>query len=225
VKTPNEVRVLSINDISGAMESCLINSEELLEEAHVLEKIGHQARAYFLCHTACEELAKFFILDIAGRRTAQNNPPNWRRFWQRLRSHESKLAQVEVRARVRPNAEPDSDEKLIEAGLDMLSIAGTAPRNMGLYVELDLSGDFRKPSAIDWSEPYKAITALVRHLIFAAKEIGTSSDEIRKALQSGPTDQGREHAKNTMVHILGQMRSSGMTEDDVFELLKKNFRS
>ena len=90
-------KTLSIKDISLGMRACAQNANELIQEATLLVTSGHNARAFFIYYTACEELAKFSIFEAAGKRLAQGDPPNWKRFWQRLRSHDSKLAHIEIR--------------------------------------------------------------------------------------------------------------------------------
>ena len=73
---------------------------ELLDEASILLKANRQARAFTLIDSAAEELAKFFIFEIAGKRVANGNPPNWKRFWHRVRNnHDAKIAQIEIRSK------------------------------------------------------------------------------------------------------------------------------
>src|SRR4051812_46208785 len=89
---------------------------------------------------------------MAAKRVAQSNPPNWKRFWNRIRSHESKIAQAEVRLQyILSLAAEELDDDLAMPGMSILFDRGLLPRNASLYVEPGPDGAFRKPSDIDWS--------------------------------------------------------------------------
>jgi AbiV family abortive infection protein len=195
MKQSSQPQSLSIEEIALAMAACITNAGELIDESDLLARANHRARAYFLYHAACEELAKFFMFDIAGRRVVHGDSPNWRRFWQRLRNHDSKLAQIEVRNRFAPSPAPDESQELIEAGLQLLFTYGTLPRNTSLYVELGPSGTFRKPSDIDWELGLPAIKAIALRLDHIAKQIGISVDSIKAALQQPPTEKTLDHPR------------------------------
>ena len=78
------------------MIACRENARELIADADILTEHGRDARAYALLHTACEELGKFTVLEIGAKGLIAGRAPNWKRFWQRIRSHDSKSAQLEV---------------------------------------------------------------------------------------------------------------------------------
>ncbi|KIU46022.1 MULTISPECIES: AbiV family abortive infection protein [Bradyrhizobium] len=224
MNTASKDQALSIAEISAAMESCLANSQELLEEATLLVKAGHTARAFFLYYTASEELAKFFIFEAVGKRIALGNPPNWRRFWQRLRSHDSKLAHIEVRARIPLRDEKLENHELALSGLDLLSNFGALPRNATLYVDLDPNQSFRKPSDIDWTVALSSIEALARHLLRSAKQAGDSADAIVGTIQQAPSEASKKHASSTLEHIVASLKARGIERDELLKMLDKYFR-
>jgi AbiV family abortive infection protein len=217
-------QALSIEAISIAMGACLANSQELVEEATLLAEAGHRARAFFLYHTACEELAKFFIFEAAGKRTAQGNPPNWKRFWQRLRSHDSKLAHIEIRTRVPAGNEMPEVHELVLSGLDLLFNYGALPRNTSLYVDLDPNHTFRKPADIDWDFALPSLEALARNLVYSAKQIGDSTEAIANAIRQEPSDGRREHALNTFTHVVARLKAAGVEKDEALRRLEKYLR-
>ncbi|MCC8957268.1 AbiV family abortive infection protein [Bradyrhizobium sp. Pear77] len=217
-------QALSIAEISTAMGACLANSQELLEEAALLVEAGHTARAFFLYYTASEELAKFFIFEAAGKRVALGDPPNWRRFWQRFRSHDSKLAHIEVRARIPLRDEKPEDHELALTGLDLLSSYGALPRNTTLYVDLDPNHLFRKPSDIDWTFALPSIEALARHLLHSAKQGGDSPDAIARAIQQEPSETSKKHALRTLEHAVVRLKASGIEKDELLKRLDKFLR-
>jgi AbiV family abortive infection protein len=52
------VRELSVEELLDGYREALANAGELLDEAELLLENEHYARAYFLAHIACEEMAK-----------------------------------------------------------------------------------------------------------------------------------------------------------------------
>lgn len=214
------VRTLSIVEVSVAMRACAQNAEELIQEATLLVTSGHSARAFFIYHTACEELAKFLIFEGAGKRIAQGDIPNWKRFWQRLRSHDSKLAHIEIRTRVPVKAEASEDSVLIRGALDLFLNYGALPRNTCLYVDLDPGGAFRRPSEIDWGVILPSLKALAEHLLRTARESGERPEEIERALHQPPNDKMREQVLHIMTNVIEQMKASGMSKDEVLKRLQ-----
>lgn len=175
-------------------------------------------------YTASEELAKFFIFEAAGKRIALGNPPNWLRFWQRLRSHNSKLAHIEVRARIPLRDEKLEDHELALSGLDLLSNYGALPRNATLYVDLDPNHLFRKPSDIDWTFALPSIEALARHLLRSAKRAGDSPEAIASAIEQQPSEESKQHALSTLEHIVVRLKASGMGKEELLKRLDKYLR-
>jgi AbiV family abortive infection protein len=56
----------NLAEIARGMVACGSNALELIEESSTISAGSHFARAYFLLHTACEELTKFSILELEG---------------------------------------------------------------------------------------------------------------------------------------------------------------
>ena len=202
------------------MKACAQNAEELIQEATPLVTSGHSARAFFIYYTACEELAKFSIFEVVGKQIAQGTSPNWKRFWQRLRSHDSKLAHLEIRTRVPMEAEASEEFGLIRAALDLFVNYGALPRNTCLYVDLDPDGAFRRPSDIDWQVPLPSLRALAHHLLRAARESGETLAEIERALHQPPTDNQREQILQVLANVIEQMKTSGMPKDQILGRLQ-----
>jgi AbiV family abortive infection protein len=88
------VRELSVEELLDGCRESLANASELLDEAELLLENEHYARAYFLAHIACEEMAKSPILNRAACELALELPPDWRKLDKRLRDHRGKIRKV-----------------------------------------------------------------------------------------------------------------------------------
>lgn len=174
---------LSIPHLARGMVACRSNARELLQECDLLLSLGHQARAYALLHTACEELAKFSILEIAGKRLAQENPPQWKRFWQRFRSHDSKIAQLNVQLLCLVAESKDVAASEIVKSADVLFNYGLIIRNSALYVDIGPDGNFRRPSDIDFSVPFPTFRVAAKMALEAADRRGDSIELVERSLQ------------------------------------------
>jgi AbiV family abortive infection protein len=213
-------RSLSVAEIAEAMEACRANARELLEEADILLEACRKARSYTLVHTAFEELAKFFILALAGKRVAQGNSPNWKRFWQRLRNHDSKIAQAEVQLfNIMTENGPHGDQNMAQQ--NVLLAYGLVPRNASLYVELAPNGRFRKPSDVDWSVGIAAMKDTTARLLRAADEVGSSYGGIESHLRGPNSDRDKERVIKTLQHAIEGLREAGMTEESASGQLEK----
>jgi AbiV family abortive infection protein len=209
-----EHRPLSVTDIVTAMQACRANARELIEEAELLSEAGRQARAYTLSHTACEELAKFFIFEGAGKRLAQRNQPNWKRFRQRLRGHDSKLAQASVRLRYIMSLSPEDQDESVLSALQLLAL-GLGPRNSSMYVDVGPNGRFRKPSDIDWHIGLAALGNLASRLLRAADRLGSTDSTIELALHK-PADKDEQSAIREMITSTVQdLLASGLSPEDI----------
>jgi AbiV family abortive infection protein len=138
---------LTVIDIARGMIECRTSVRELLRECELLAQHGMFARSYALAHTACEEIAKFYILELAGKRSALGDPPVWRLFWQRFRAHESKITQLNVRLLLLSEECDAAARTAIESAEGIFNY-GLTPRNLSLYVDVGPEGAFRKPSDI-----------------------------------------------------------------------------
>src|SRR5260370_966996 len=156
------------------MELCLSNIQGLISDADLLIAENRSARAYFLLHTATEEISKFFILEATGRKLVNSLSVDWKRLWQRLRSHASKMAHAELRF-VTGRLEAKNIEL---AGLALLTEHALGPRNAALYVEVDPQGIFRAPNEIQWDAPAEALRATAHRLLAYAQATGGTAYEI-----------------------------------------------
>ena len=121
-------------------------------------------------------------------------------------------------------AEASEDFVLIRGALDLFFNYGALPRNTCLYVDLEPSGAFRKPSAIDWQVPLPSLTALAHHLLQIARERGETLDEIERGLHQPPTDNMREKILHIMGIVIEQMKDAGMSKDEVLKHLQTRFK-
>jgi AbiV family abortive infection protein len=210
-------RVLSQNEIARAMELTLRNSKEIIGDAKILADADRPTRAYFLLHTAAEELSKFFIFHATARQLAQYKKIDWKRFWQRVRNHDSKIAHADVRFFAEDNEFTDSEL----AGIHLLTAYGTLPRNGALYVEIDPKENFRLPSQMNWDVPLPDVRAAVEALLRKAEKIGSSAKEFETSFASPPDKaKGLEMVSN----LLERMMALGMTREQIltaWERLKK----
>ena len=217
-------RALTIKEIASAMLACRANAHELHDESEILEKSGHQARAFALLHMAIEELAKFFILELAGKQVAQKNPPNWARFWKRLRAHDSKIAQAHLRifeAVLKINN--DNDYAYAMVGAEMLFKAGLTPRNTSLYVDLSPEGNFRQPSEIDWGVGIEALRYLVISLFKMADAAGPLSDAIEKMLSHPLQAEDQAHIRVLFAAVIERSRQAGMSEEQLRTIIDRSY--
>lgn len=196
---------LSIAEIADGMVAARRNAAELMQDAALLAEASSGARSFTLMYTACEELAKFFMLEIAGKRLSLGHNLNWKRFWQRYRSHDSKLAQAEVR--------------LISGGdldqLTSLPLAGLSPtiRNGSLYSDRGPSGSFRSPSEIDWMIPNQYLSASAHDLLQKARVVGAGQPEIIAYLAAAPIAEAREGNLAALVVAMKLARDAGVTRE------------
>ena len=127
--------LLSLTEIAGDRMACRSNARELLDDAEALSALRHFARAYAILHAACEELTKFSVLELAGKRLAQGNPPLWKSFWQRFRSHDFKIAQLNVQLLYLLAETEDVVRRNIVETVEVLFDYGLTIRNAALYVD------------------------------------------------------------------------------------------
>lgn len=201
------------------MIACRENARELIADADILTEHGRDARAYALLHTACEELGKFTVLEIGAKGLIAGRAPKWKRFWQRIRSHDSKSAQLEVQLMMLAASSAQAGYLAKLAGT--LSDFGLSVRNAALYVDANPGGAFRKPSSLDFSVPASGLRAVAEHALAAAQERGTSPADIYIHLRRPPTDEVAEQTRDLAVRTLERMRDFGITEEEVKHLISK----
>jgi len=203
------------------MIACRANAHELLEEFEALLSRHYFARAYALLHTACEELAKFSVLELGGKRLAQGNPPLWNRFWRRFRSHDSKIAQLNVQLLyLLPGSEEAAHRSIVES-VETLFDCGLAIRNSALYVDTGPDGKFRKPSDIDFSTSLPVLHAAVKLALDAADRRGHSIDDIELSLREPPHQSATQNSLKVLTRAIQRAKDAGLEKHEVVEILEK----
>jgi AbiV family abortive infection protein len=203
------------------MIACRKNARELLEDADILADHGRHARAYVLLHTACEELGKFSVLEIGARGLVHGRPPQWKRFWKRFRSHDSKSAQLQVQLLMLAASSLESEDLFSLS--DALFDRGISIRNAALYVDQAADGTFRKPSDLGFEVPAPALRCLADHALRCAEERGSSAEEIEAHLRQEPSADLVLAAQTVMVSVLERARAAGVERSEVTELITRVF--
>lgn len=212
---------LTLAQISLGMLKCRENASELLSDAALLADEGRHARAYTLAHTACEELAKFFVLQLAGKRVAQANPLDWKRFWRRFRSHDSKITQLSVQL-VKLQVEADIvDQQDLIAASETLFMGGLQPRNASLYVDTGPNGEFRGPGDIDFGIPFPVLTSVATRALHVAGKLGESVTDIATTLRKPPTVSDQATALKVMAISISHLQDAGISKEEVLTELNK----
>jgi AbiV family abortive infection protein len=155
------VRELSVEELLDGYREALANAGELLDEAELLLENEHYARAYFLAHIACEEMAKSPMFYRVACELALDLSTDWRKLDRRLRDHQDKIRNVltmdyfqsEIRA-------DDSDLRDYEEDLAKVPVHNEA-KNDSLYVGLTDKG-FARPSTRFDRDGAEALTRLAR---------------------------------------------------------------
>ena len=203
------------------MIACRANAQELIADADLLMAGGRHARSYALLHTACEELGKFAVLEIGARGLLRGKPLEWKRFWQRFRSHDSKSAQLEVQLLMLAASSSDTDE--FTGLVEMLFARGLHIRNAALYVDLGPDGNFRRPSDIDFDVPMPELCALAARALAATYQRGETPAEIEVHLKAAPSCDTVQTADGLWVRVLERMRDAGIQKEKVLEIINKRF--
>lgn len=214
-------KAMGASELVLGMVACRENARELLEEADILTGASRHARAYALLHTACEELGKFSVLELAAMRVFQGNPPNWKRLWQRFRSHDSKSAQLEIQ--IMRLSISSSDEDSFPELASTLFEGGLIIRNSALYVDLGPDGQFRKPSNLNFDTPVTALRALTVRAISAANLRGDTASDIEVLLKSLPDEEKKLRAGMVFVKELESARDTGIDRETMIGLIDGYF--
>ncbi len=214
-------KAMNASELVFGMVACRENARELLEEADILISASRHARAYALLYTACEELGKFSVLELAAVRILQDNPPNWKRLWRRFRSHDSKATQLEIQM-MRLSVSP-SDEDDFPKLAETLFENGLITRNSSLYVDLGPDGQFREPSNLNFDKPVPALRALTVHAISAANLRGDTASDIEAQLKCRPDEEAKLQATMVLVKVLESAHDSGISREKMIELVEGHF--
>ena len=85
------MKALNTETIESGRRKILLNATQLIEEAELLLKAGHSARAYALACLASEELAKIPMLVKASASSLCDIEVDWDELGRKLKSHYRKL--------------------------------------------------------------------------------------------------------------------------------------
>lgn len=212
-------RPLTVEALITGMIACRGNARELLSDANLLAENSRDARAYALLHTACEELGKFAILELGARGLLRESPPNWRRFWRRFRSHDSKAAQLEVQLMLLTTSSDEAEE--INQSAEAMFSRGLHVRNSSLYADVGPDGSFRKPSDIGFDVPLPELRAVVVRALDAAQERGASPVEIEEYLRAQPN---RGTLFKLLARVLKRARDAGVEKEHMLDMTSKQFK-
>lgn len=171
---------LTMKTVGLAMANCASNAYDLASDADLLRDHKRNARAFLLYNSAIEEFAKYFMLEIVGRKLASRTEINWSRFWQRLRAHDAKMAQAAARIESFGHLLDDEEFDLARAGILIWRQVGTKARNSALYVEVE-GRNVRGPADIDWEPGLKALKGSIHALVAVSRVTGTTEAEIAAA--------------------------------------------
>jgi AbiV family abortive infection protein len=134
------VKELSVDELLKGCRDALENARELLDEADLLLENEHHARAYFLAHIACEEMAKAPMFYRTACELALDLSPDWRKLDRRLRDHKAKIRNVLMMDYFESEVRPDnSDVRKLEEDLAQVPLHNQA-KNESLYVGLTEDG-------------------------------------------------------------------------------------
>ena len=216
-------KALTTETLIRGMIACRANARDLIADANILSERDRHARAFALLYTACEELGKFSVLEIGVRGIFRDKPPQWKRFWQRFRSHDSKSAQLEVQLLMLAISSNDTDDFVGLA--DRLFSRGLRIRNAALYADIGPDGTFRQPSDIDFEVPLPELRALATYALAATEQRGKTPVEIEAYLKATPTFDTLGTARGMLVRTLERIRHEGIEEEKVREIISKHMRS
>lgn len=212
---------LKITDVVQGMIACRSNARELLEEVDILLTYNRFARAYALLHTACEELAKFSILELTGKGLAQDNPPIWKRFWRRYRSHDSKIAQLNVQLLYLLAESEDIGHMDTVSSAEVLFGRGLTIRNSALYVDTAPNGEFRKPSDIEFEIAIPVLIPAAKLALSASNRRGQTSEEIDAWLRAAPSQSMKDNALKVFAEAIQRAKDAGLNEDSLCPAVKE----
>jgi AbiV family abortive infection protein len=136
---------LSFEKLEEAYIFVYENAEELLQESRLLFENKRYARAYTLAQIAHEELAKLPIIYQEATRSFFKESHDWKTFYKRLRSHESKNKQNFVYSQTMLNASGNDSINLeYEKIKDNLTFVNHL-KNVSLYADIK-NNKFTKPA-------------------------------------------------------------------------------
>lgn len=197
-------RSLSVAEIASAMETFRGAAAELIDDAASLERSNRLARSFSLYFCAAEELAKFYTLEVAGRKLAQGGSPDWPDFWRKLRGHDARIVETHVRMRRAAGAAEPARNTLELSGLGAALINGSA-----------------SAPGPDWEISRSATRALARRLLADADTFGETARDIESALSEACRKDRLATFVNAVVHALEHAGDPGCAKQNIIRYLDK----
>jgi AbiV family abortive infection protein len=207
---------ISIKRVAVAMTHCVSNAADLASDADLLRAHARNARAFLLYTSAAEELAKYFMLEIVGRKLRSRSEINWTRFWQRLRTHDAKMAQAAVRVESFGHLLDEDAFDRARAGALIWRKVGTKPRNRSLYVEVE-GGKIGGPADIDWTLGVEALKGLVDALLVGARMVGMTEVEIAASFAAPSVS----NPITSLYSEVGRLKAEGHSGEEIRTLVDK----
>jgi len=158
---------LTLEQIETAIFEAMANARELLEEARLLRADERCARAYFLAHIACEEVAKLPTLTSAAVRLQLGDEPDWNRIDRTLRSHRAKIRAFLLMDSVHGTGDDAERAAAFEEDLERIPTYNSI-KNVSLYTsQIGDEGDLIRPSAAITCEVADSLLALAESRVNA----------------------------------------------------------
>lgn len=136
---------LSFDRLEEAYIYIYENAKELIIESRLLFNYERYARSYALAQIAHEELAKLPIIYQEATRSLYKEKHDWKEFYKRLRSHESKnkqnFAAYEIFSNISGNENFDFSNEQVKDNLKFVNQL----KNVSLYADVK-NNRFTKPS-------------------------------------------------------------------------------
>ena len=169
------MQALSITQIEEGCTKVLENARELIDDAELLLEKERFARAYFLAHLACEEMAKVPMLVGAAVDVLSGRELDWVKLHRRLRCHNEKIMGILVIDYFNDMGRgEDPDAKELKEYLGRLRDYKKV-KEYSLYAGL-IDGVFRKPSELIVPELATALVKVARDRLSFFESIALPRD-------------------------------------------------
>ncbi len=124
---------LSLPEVQDARQKVLLNAEQLLQDADLLQSAGRHPRAFVLAHLCCEELQKLPMLHSVALALHAEDDVDWQKLNRRMTSHRDKLRGAARLSYMLSDIHVDDcDLKALEIAIDGIPVLNNL-KNAGLY--------------------------------------------------------------------------------------------
>jgi AbiV family abortive infection protein len=180
------MKSLTVAEIESARQKVMANASELLEEAELLFRYGHFARAYAVAQLCCEELAKPAMLVRAAATLIAGREMDWRTLDRRLRSHTDKVNLLHYQEALSHPlslelADEDRYQKARATTPDLNRL-----KNESLYSGVSSSG-FSKPSEVITEAMASSHLALTRERLTRTRHLESLTSGRLEQIFEDPT--------------------------------------